>query len=48
VEALDQALRMVPAERNARGTRDLAHIQRCTLDEFANRFVTDLKSTQAS
>jgi len=46
VEALDHALRMAPAERNARGLKDLAHIQRCTLEEFANRFVTDLKSTQ--
>jgi len=46
VEALDTALRMAPAERLARGLKDLAHIQRCTLEEFANRFVTDLKATQ--
>ena len=26
--------------------QDLAHIQRCTLEEFANRFETDLKATQ--
>ena len=44
VEAFDQALRMAPAERSARALKDLAHIQRCTLEEFANRFVCDLKS----
>jgi len=44
VEALDNALTMEPGERSARGVKDLAHIERCTLEEFARRFVGDLKS----
>ena len=35
---------MEAGERAARGVKDLGHIERCTLEEFARRFVGDLKS----
>ena len=45
VETLEIALRMKQDEREARAGKDLAHIQRCTLEAFAHRFVTELKGT---
>ena len=45
VEQLDTALTMRPEERDARATKDLAHIMRCTNEAFATRFLTELKST---
>jgi len=45
VETLDAALTMRPEERDARAAKDLAHILRCTNEAFANRFLTELKST---
>lgn len=44
VEALDLALSMAAPERAARNQKTVEHIQRCTLEEFARRFVLDLKS----
>jgi len=45
VEMLEYALKMSPEERCARAAKDLAHIQRCTLEAFAHRFVAELKAT---
>ena len=45
VETLDAALSMPPEEAAARAAKDLHHIQKCTLDAFARRFVEELKST---
>ena len=45
VETLDQALTMGVEERDARAAKDLAHIQRCTNEAFAQTFLTELKST---
>jgi len=42
--ALDQALGMAPAEMEARSRKDLAHIRSNTSEEWAARFLTDLKS----
>ena len=42
---LEYALKMSPEERCARAAKDLAHIQRCTLEAFAHRFVAELKAT---
>ena len=42
--ALDTALSMPDAEREARGRKDLAHITSNTSEEWARRFLTDLKS----
>jgi len=44
VESFDKALVMPHAERAARGHKDVCHIERCSLEEFARRFITDLKS----
>jgi len=44
VETLDTALTMRPEEREARAAKDLAHIQRCTNEAFAMRFLCELKS----
>jgi len=46
VETLDTALNMSAEERRGRAAKDVAHIQRCTLEAFANRFVTELKATK--
>ena len=46
VETLDQALTMRAEERDLRAAKDLAHIQRCTNEAFAQTFLTELKSTQ--
>ena len=43
VEALDLALEMAPAERAARGRKDLAHVTSNTMEEWARRFAVDLK-----
>jgi len=45
VETLDTALQMSSAERTARAAKDLDHIMRCTTEAFAQRFLTELKST---
>ena len=44
VETLDAALMMRPEEREARAAKDLAHIERCTNEAFAQRFLVELKS----
>ena len=45
VETLDAALSMSSEERSARAAKDLLHIQKCTIEAFAQRFVTELKAT---
>lgn len=45
VETLDTALQMRTEERAARAAKDLEHIQRCTNEAFAKRFLTELKAT---
>jgi len=42
--ALDQALEMSDAEREARARKDLAYINNNTAEDWARRFLTDLKS----
>tara|TARA_B100000524_G_scaffold157892_1_gene80053 strand:- start:1626 stop:2852 length:1227 start_codon:yes stop_codon:yes gene_type:complete len=42
--ALDQALEMQPAERQARARKDLQHITSNTSEDWARRFLLDLKS----
>jgi len=46
VETLDMALTLRPEERDARAAKDLAQILRCTNEEFASRFLSELKSTK--
>eukprot|EP00931_Biecheleriopsis_adriatica_P060235 TRINITY_DN36154_c0_g1_i1.p1 TRINITY_DN36154_c0_g1~~TRINITY_DN36154_c0_g1_i1.p1 ORF type:complete len:605 (+),score=106.61 TRINITY_DN36154_c0_g1_i1:740-2554(+) len=43
-EALSQTLSMCESERAARDRKVVDHIQKCTLEEFARRFVVDLKA----
>mmetsp|Transcript_16297 Transcript_16297/g.48310 ORF Transcript_16297/g.48310 Transcript_16297/m.48310 type:complete len:1006 (-) Transcript_16297:237-3254(-) len=44
--ALETALEMPPAEKEARARKDLAHIRANTAEDWARRFLTDLKSMQ--
>ncbi len=43
-QALDQALQMSPSESDARGRKDLRTVESNTAEEWARRFLTDLKS----
>jgi len=46
VENLDLALEMAPAERVARGRKDLIHTTQNTMEVWARRFIVDLKAHQ--
>ena len=45
-QALDQALTMSPAEADARGRKDLRCLESSTAEEWARRFLSDLKSME--